>query len=436
MGSVGVAEAAQRRIKQCAAIGAPRLVALLGGTTTLADCLTALGYLVDPRRAARGPSILEYERAFAHEIGVRYAYSFWAGRVGLYGLLRALGVGSGDEVLLQVPTHVVVANAIRYAAARPVYVDCRLDSYNMDLEQAERQITPRTRALVLQHTFGIPADIDAVLDLARRHRLALIEDCVHALGAGYDGRPLGSFGQAAFFSTEETKTISSTMGGMVVTDDPALAARLQRFQAGCAWPSARLTAGYLLKLILYHLLTQPGVHPYPRALYNLVGRRHPLPKATSGEELRGGRPANYLLRLSNAQAALALRQLRRLKANVAHRRLVAEAYRRRLTERGFETPRPPAKAEPAFVRYPVWVPDKRAALEAAAPHAMLGTWFDSVLEEAASPARLDYRVGSCPQAEAATRHLVNLPTHPRVGQADVEAIVAALAKAASAARSG
>src|SRR5207248_6324325 len=109
-------------------------------------------------------------------------------------------------------------NAIRYTGAKPVYVDCQLNTYNMDLKEAEQRITSRTRALVLQHTFGIPVDLDAALDLTRRYKLDLIEDCVHALGATYDGRQVGSFGRAAFFSTEETKTISTTMGGMAVTD--------------------------------------------------------------------------------------------------------------------------------------------------------------------------------------------------------------------------
>jgi dTDP-4-amino-4,6-dideoxygalactose transaminase len=402
-------------------------VAVLGGTTTLADCLVAMRSLAAPRRLVRGPAIAQYERAFARQIGVRYAYSFSSGRVGLYGLLGALGVGPGDEVLLQVPTHIVVPNAIRYTGARPVYVDCRLDSYIMDLEQAERRITPKTKAFVLQHTFGIPADIDAALELAQRHGVALIEDCVHALGATYAGRQVGSFGRVAFFSTEETKTISSTMGGMVTTDDPELAAQVEAFQASCAWPSASLTARYIVKFALYYLLTQPHVHRYVRALYELFGRRHPLPRATANEEFYGARPANYEQRLSNAQAALALRQLRRLDSNLAHRRAVANVYSARLSEWGVAEPQPPAKAEPAFLRYPLWVRDRAAATRLAAPHAVLGTWFTSVLEEATSPAHGDYQLGSCPRAEAAARHLVNLPTHLRVGARDAEAIVSALA---------
>jgi dTDP-4-amino-4,6-dideoxygalactose transaminase len=220
------------------------------------------------------------------------------------------------------------------------------------------------------------------------------------------------------------------MGGMVVTDDPHLAAQLQAFQATCAWPSVALTTGYVLKLVLSHILGEPHIHRYARAMYNRLGRRHPLPKAVAGDEMRGARPARYEQRLSNAQAALCLRQLRRLDGNLAHRRAVADAYRVLLSERGFRPPEPPPKAGAAYVRYPVWVEDRAAAVRSAAPCALLGTWFTSVLEEARTPAHGGYAMGSCPRAEAAARHLVNLPTHPRVGAQDVEAIVAALAQAA------
>ncbi len=404
-----------------------RRVALIGGTTTFDDCLVALRYLLNPLQLVNGSAIGEYEHAFAEKIGVRYAYSFCHGRVGLYGLLRGLGIGPGDEILLQVPTHIVVSNAIRFIGATPVYVDCRLENYNMDLEQAEQHITPRTKALVLQHTFGIPVDLDAAVDLTRRHGLDLIEDCVHALGATYDGRPVGSFGRAAFFSSEETKTISTTIGGMVVTDDPELAARVQEFQQNCAPQSVWQAASYILKLMLYHWMTEPHVHQYTRALYEFFGKRNPLPQPTTNEETHGRRPANYEQRFSNAQAALGMRQLRRLEANVAHRRAGAIAYSERLSKLGFDVPRPPTKAEPAFVRYPVWVKDPEMTKRVATRHATLGTWFSSVLEEAISPACGDYKMGSCPRAEEAAGHLINLPTNPRVNEQDIEMIVSAVA---------
>lgn len=403
-----------------------RRLALLGGTTTWADCMVGLRYLADPLQLVEGPAIARYERAFARSLGVRHALAFSAGRVGFYGLLRALGVGPGDDVLLQVPTHVVVANAIRYTGARPVYVDCRLDSYNMDLEQAERRITPATRVLLLQHTFGIPADLDAAMALAQRHGLTVIEDCVHSLGAAFRDRPVGSFGRAAFFSTEETKTISSTMGGMVATDDGVLEARLRAFQAECARPSVSLTVRYVLKLVLYHLLTQPRLHRYARAVYERVGERHPLPRPTAPAELRGLKPAGFEQRFSNAQAVLALRQLGRLERNVRHRAAVAAAYRERLSLLGYAAPLVPAAAEPSYVRYPVWVGDRATAVRTLSPHTVVGTWFTSVLEEAITPSAGDYELGSCPRAELATTHLVNLPTHERVTQEDVRSITSSL----------
>jgi perosamine synthetase len=403
-----------------------RRIGLLGGTTTSGDVAVALRHLLDRRSLVEGPAIAEYERAFARQIGVAHACSFATGRVGLFGILKSLGIGEGDEVLLQLPTHIVVPNAVRYTGARPVFVDCTLDSYTMDLDDAERRVTPRTRAIVLQHTFGIPTDMDRALELARRHGLEVIEDCVHSLGSTYDGRPLGSLGRAAFFSTEETKTISTTMGGMVVTDDPELAARLREFHTTCAPPARGLTARYVLKLAVYHVLTEPHVHRYSRAAYERLGRRNPLPQATDEHERRGLHPPRYEQRLSNAQANLGLRQLRRLRENVAHRVTLAEAYRSRLGELGFDAPRVPAAASAAFVRYPVWVEDRPAAVQRVAPYAVLGTWFTSVLEEAESPSHADYVAGSCPNAETAARHLVNLPTHLRVGERDVEAITSAL----------
>lgn len=406
-----------------------RHIALLGGTTTWRDGLVALGALLMPRRLVRGPAIAAYERAFAERCDIRWAFSFANGRVGLYGILQALGVGPGDEVLLQAPTHIVVANAIRYLGARPVYVDCDPATCNMDFAQAERLITPRARVLLVQHTFGVPADLDAALALAQRHGLALVEDCVHALGATYRGRPVGSFGRAAFYSSEETKIISTTFGGVATTDDPALAARLRAFQSRCDWPAQRQAARAVLKFALYRVLMDPYLHRPMRALYEQMGRRLPLPRPTSPDEERGERPDGYLRRLSNAQAALGLRQLRALDGNLSHRRMIAQTYERTLAALGVPVAPPAPHVQPAYVRYPVWAPDRAAAARAVNRYALPGLWFRSTLEDSVALDAGEYQPGSCPHAEAAARSLINLPTHPRVTVTDARLIASALASA-------
>ncbi len=385
--------------------GLPRRHALLGGTTTMRDVAAALSQLGAPRGLIDGPAIEAFERSFAAQVGARHAVSFAAGRVGLYGILRCLGIGAGDDVLVPVPTHIVVANAIRYTGARPVYVDCDLSTYNIDLEQAERRVTSRARALVVQHTFGVPVDMEHAVALAGRHRLHLIEDCVHALGAVIHGKQVGTFGRAAFFSTEETKTISTTMGGIAIADDDEIARLLRAFQRSCAPPSASQAARYLLKLVVYHGLTEPRAHVLARAAYEAGGSRHPLPRPTAAAELRGERPAQFTTRLSNGQAAVGLTQLAGLASNLEHRRRIASA-------------------SPAYVRYPVWVEDRSAVQRAMATRAVLGTWFTSVLEESVDPRYGDYLPGSCPRAEDAARHLVNLPTHGRVKDRDAAELAA------------
>lgn len=403
-----------------------RRLALLGGTASFGDCLAALRSLLDPIHMIEGPQIRKYEEAFARRIGTRFAISFSSARVGLFCLLRTLGIGNGDDVLLQVPTHIVVANAIRFAGARPVFVDCDLDDYNMDAHDARRKLTPATRAIVVQHTFGIPANLGDWIAFAARHGLELVEDCVHALGARYDDKLVGCFGRAAMFSTEETKTISTTMGGMITTDDADIAARLRQFQSACAAPSRSLVARYLLKFMAYYFLTEPHIHRLSRGVYERMGKRNPLPSPTTREEREGVWPPKYEQRLSNAQAALGIRQLAKLDRNLAHRARIAELYRSALVARGVRVPQPAGKAAPAYVRFPIWLSNRNAGLEATASSVVLGTWFTSVLEEAVSPSCGGYQGGSCPNAESAALHLANLPTHERVSINDVDAFVAAL----------
>lgn len=405
-----------------------RKLSLLGGTTTFGDALVALRFLLFPVGLVEGEGIQAFEQAFADAAGTRYAVSFSAGRIGLYGLLKAYGVGPGDEVLMQVPTHIVVPNAVRYLGARPVYVDCRPSDWNVDINLAEQRITSATKAFVLQHTFGIPADICAAQALAKRHNLILIEDCVHALGATSNGKPVGGFGNAAFFSTEETKIISTTMGGMVVTDDAEIAAQMRLFQESCPSPTFLQSYLYILKLLVYHLLTQPHVHRFARALYDFLGRRHPLPKPTNHEELVGRKPARYEQKLSRAQALLGLRQLDRLQDNLVHRRKTAALYEKHLAGTGHRLPEVPAGVDPSWVRYPLWVNDRQQAERQLFPYTVLGTWFTSVLEEAVSPEVGGYEMGLCPIAEKAATHLINLPTHLRVTEKDVEKMACALSE--------
>ncbi len=154
-----------------------------------------------------------YENAFASWLGVHRAYAFWKGRVALYAILKALGVGPGDEVLMPGYTCVMNVNPVKYLGAKPVYVDVEPLTYNIAADSLSARITPRAKVIIAQHTYGYPCDMDAVTKTARRHRLPVIEDCCLALGATYKGRKVGTFGAAAYFSFQWNKPYTSRLGG-------------------------------------------------------------------------------------------------------------------------------------------------------------------------------------------------------------------------------
>ena len=174
-----------------------------------------------------GPQMQAFEHAMAEYVGVSHAVAVSSGTAGLHLCIKALGIGEGDEVIVPSFTFIAAANAIRYERAQPVFVDIDAESLNMSPASIEQAITPKTRAILAVHTFGRPADMAAIMDIAKRHHLLVIEDACEAIGATYRGHQAGSFGDAAVFAFYPNKQITTGEGGMVVTRRPELAERIR-----------------------------------------------------------------------------------------------------------------------------------------------------------------------------------------------------------------
>jgi perosamine synthetase len=174
-----------------------------------------------------GPRIVEFEASVANYIDVPHGIAVSSGTAGLHLCIRALDIGEGDEVIVPSFTFIAAANAVRYERAVPVFVDIDAQSLNVAPASIEQAITPKTRAIIVVHTFGRPADMRPIEEIARRHQLVIIEDACEALGAEYEGRKVGSFGDAAVFAFYPNKQITTGEGGMVVTRRTELAARIR-----------------------------------------------------------------------------------------------------------------------------------------------------------------------------------------------------------------
>jgi perosamine synthetase len=177
--------------------------------------------------SSAGRFVREFEEAFAAAVGCRYGVACANGTTALHLALATLGIGPGDEVIIPTFTMIATANAVRYTGAMPVLVDAERETWNLDPAELAAKVTPRTRGILLVHTYGHPADLDPILELAARRGLWVVEDAAEAHGARYRDRPTGSLGRAASFSFYANKIITTGEGGMVTTND-AEVARLAR----------------------------------------------------------------------------------------------------------------------------------------------------------------------------------------------------------------
>lgn len=351
--------------------------------------------------------VLTWERTFANWLGVDTATAWLGGRASLYAAVLALGLQAGDEVILPAFTCQCVVNAFRYHGIHIVYADIEAGTYGMDAASAAQLITPKTKAILIQYTFGLVSrDIEALLQLAAQHHLYVIEDCAHALGATWQGKRLGSLGDVAIFSSERSKIINTIHGGLVTTNDKKIAKRLKNLRQKAARPNAKKTEKLLNTVIHnYHVYADPErLHTGPVAQEKYADKI--LPQMFP-EEFEGVFTPHYTESINAPIAALSLNQFGKM--DIFHNRRMAAAahWRRWCLEQGFQVPVVIENSVPTFLRYPVCVPEEKKRDRAWIEEALnitAGVWFTS----ATHPAPL--ALAHCPVGEKVARECINLPT--------------------------
>lgn len=387
--------------------------------------------LRDKQHYQTGEHTAEFEKEFAALFGVKkdLVASVNSGRSALLGLLHAFGIGKGDEVALQAFTCNAVPNPVLWLGAKPLYIDVDEHTLNMDPESLVNRITPRTKALIIQHSFGLPAPMDELMQIARKHKLIVIEDCAHALGATYKGKLTGTFGDAAFFSFGRDKVISCVYGGMALfaRATPEVKGRFLQWHQALPYPSEHWVTQQLR-----HPLTMRTLLPYynrPFANYGIGKFLLQLSQATSylskavhWKEKQGQKPDYFPARLPNALAWLALVQFRRLATFNDHRKKLADFYMGRLGE-GY-IPQA-ATAGRIYLRFPVRHPRAHQCIAKARKSGMLlGDWYSSVIApDDTDLTKMRYHQGSCPVAEMVSRETLNLPTNPNLSLQDAKRVV-------------
>lgn len=410
----------------------------LSPNTEKDDIWLAFKLLFQPWKWKKGKVVRLLEERFKKYLGVKYVFSFNSGRSAFLAILNSLKLEKESEILVQAFTCNAAMNPIIWSDLKPIYVDCDEETFNMDTKDLRKKVSTRTRAIMVQHTFGLPADMDEILKIcqegdetkasssrfanARANNLILIEDCAHSLGAEYKGRKIGTLGQVAFFSFGRDKVISSVYGGVAVTNDDELAQRLKEYQIRVGYPSCYWIFQQLLHPVLMSWLILPTYSFLGKYLLVLFQRLNILSKAVHQKEKRGLKPSYFPKRLPNALAVLALNQFQKLEKFNKHRKKTADFYREKLKNSSFKLP---LEIEQIYLRFAIKHPESDKIIKAAwRRNLLIGDWYtSSIVPDDTNLEKMNYQLGSCPQAEKLAKETLNLPTHINISSNQAKKIV-------------
>lgn len=339
-------------------------------------------------------------------------FLYWKGRVGLYSILKAIGVGPGDEVIIPGFTCVVVPNAIIYLGAKPVYADIDLDSLNVSLDRIKALRTDKTKAVIVQNTFGLSSEPDKIAQWCKEQSLFSIEDCTHGYGSEYKNKPNGSYCDAAFFSTQWNKPFSTGIGGFVITADTKLKVVLATYELELLKPSWIKSISLQLQLFARRLFLNPRTYWTLLRLYRVLSKWNILTGSSSGGEIEGTKePQDYWMAMAEVQARKGLQALKSLDQRIRLKRKNAESITRFLKGNQKWHVEEAFHADHGFLKYPILVKDRVKFLELAEQNRVeLGDWFLSVLHPVRGElTEWNYEVGQCPNGEYVSKHIVNLP---------------------------
>jgi dTDP-4-amino-4,6-dideoxygalactose transaminase len=307
-----------------------------------------------------GPHVAEFERAFAERMKNRPVVSTSYGRMAFYYILQAMALPPGSEVVVPALTFWVVPEIARVAGLKPVFADVDPSTFNITAASFERVLTSRTAAVVPTHLWGLPCDMDDIVAVARARNIRVIEDCAHALGATYRGRPVGTLGDAAFFSFQTIKPLNTYGGGMAVVRDPDVAAGVRERACSAPAPSLKAVKDKLWRGRVQRIATRPRIFTWTLFPLVYVGTRLNWSiDMYFWEQIRrlDPLPADYHVRYANIQAAIGLEGLKyldRWHADTARHADRLNAIFRDVP--GVQTPLVPSDRTHAFYQYNLHTP--------------------------------------------------------------------------------
>ncbi|HQF57168.1 MAG TPA: aminotransferase class I/II-fold pyridoxal phosphate-dependent enzyme [Candidatus Magasanikbacteria bacterium] len=363
------------------------------------------------------------EEKFKNYFNISNVCLFDSGRSALQFALEASGIGEGDEVLVQAYTCVVVTNAINWSKAKPVFIDIQND-FNLNFEELKNKKTTKTKAIIIQHTFGKSiSELEKIITWAKENNLLVIEDCAHSLGAKLNDQFLGTFGDIGMFSFGSDKIISCVRGGALITNNKNIAIKIKNLKNNLPNPKLIRT--------IQHLLHYP-LFSFSKPLYNigigklilfLAKKFNIINKIIYKEEKFGFPTKFYSSKLANSLAKILFFQIDNLEYFNRHRREIARFYNDNINNKKIS--KPEWNEDSVWLRYTILMEEPSVLhLKAKKQGIILGNWYNTPI----APKNIDlsktgYTPNQCPNAEILSSKSINLPTNHFIKIKDARKIV-------------
>ena len=351
----------------------------------------------------------ELELALANYYHVKHVVLFSKAREALFSLLRAYN--DPGEVLIPAYNCIVVPEAIKLAGYQPIFVDIDLNTLNFRPDDLANKISAKTKAILITHQFGIPAEIDLFLELCKKHKLLAIEDAAPAFGANYHDRLVGTFGDAAILSFDKTKVLSGVGGGALVTNNDEIAARVQHNIPQLLPPRSIVTDS--LECLAFIIATHDRLYPLSILLYRLIRTENLYEIATIASK----EPDRYSRQLSKFQSGLILVQISRINQILEQKRKIAHLFLNELSsDTRFRLPSIPLASSPVWSQFPILTTDKEEIFWHMRKLGVDLSWnYKYSCPES-------YGINGYPNSHVAAKSVLGLPTYPSLEVSHCKAI--------------
>lgn len=361
-----------------------------------------------------GDYISKYEERLKEKLNSKNIYTFASGRMGFYSILKSINIQVNDEVIIPSYTCIVVPNAILYAGAKPVYCDIKDDDFNIDVSKIEELITPRTKIIYAQHTFGQMCDIKSIVNLAKKYNLLVVEDTALAIGAKLGEKFAGTIGDFGYYSTDRSKVINTGLGGIVSVNNELYIDKFDEFYYSVPFLNESITKKISITFILNLITLNPHIYWFGKFLNVVLSKlnilNYFLDEAFTNIEMIGKYP--YPAKLSNIFAKVGISQIKKLDSNLDNRKNLSKYYNKILNIYSDEYLN---DDQNIFLRYSFLLKNREYWEEKFSSKIDLSIWFKTIASgKNDNFEEIGYKVGTNKTSEYVCEHIFNLPTHNQI----------------------